>query len=44
MAETELKLLFVTDILGREIDPTTKNCLKILNFENGLQKRVYEMD
>lgn len=38
------KLLFVTDILGREIDPDAKNCIKILNFENGIQKRVYEME
>jgi CotH kinase protein len=38
------KLLFVTDILGREIDPNTKNCIKILNFENGTQQRIYEMD
>jgi hypothetical protein len=41
---TNVKLLFVTDILGREIDPNTKNCIKILNFENGTQQRVYEMD
>lgn len=38
------KLLFVSDILGREIDPDAKNCIKILNFENGIQKRVYEME
>jgi len=38
------KLLFVTDILGREIDPDAKNCIKILIFENGIQKRVYEME
>jgi hypothetical protein len=38
------KLLFVTDILGREIAPDTKNCIKILNFENGTQQRIYEMD
>ena len=38
------KLLFVTDILGRQIDPNAKNCIKILNFENGIQKRVYEME
>jgi hypothetical protein len=43
-AATKGKLLFVTDILGREIDPNTKNCIKILNFENGTQQRVYEMD
>jgi len=42
--ESNVKLLFVTDILGREIDPNTKNCIKILNFENGIQKRVYEME
>jgi hypothetical protein len=38
------QLIFVTDILGRVIDPAAKNCLKILNFENGTQKRVYEME
>jgi hypothetical protein len=38
------KLLYVTDILGREIDPAAKNCIKILNFENGTQQRIYEMD
>ncbi|MFM8597029.1 MAG: CotH kinase family protein [Flavobacteriales bacterium] len=38
------KLLFVSDILGREIDPDAKNCIKFLNFENGIQKRVYEME
>jgi hypothetical protein len=38
------KLLFVTDILGREIAPDAKNCIKILNFENGTQQRIYEMD
>ncbi|MFM6946300.1 MAG: CotH kinase family protein [Flavobacteriales bacterium] len=38
------KLLYVTDVLGREIDPDAKNCIKILNFENGIQKRVYEME
>ncbi|MEY4287191.1 MAG: hypothetical protein RL511_1277 [Bacteroidota bacterium] len=38
------KIVFVTDILGREIDPNTKNCIKILNFENGTQQRIYEMD
>jgi len=43
-AATKGKLLFVTDILGREIAPDTKNCIKILNFENGTQQRVYEMD
>ena len=43
-AETNVKLLFVTDILGREIDPNTKNCIKILNFENGTQQRVYEIE
>ena len=42
--ETNVKLLFVTDILGREIDPNTKNCIKILNFENGTQQRIYEID
>jgi hypothetical protein len=36
--------LYVTDILGRQIDPSTKNCIKILIFENGTQKRVYEME
>lgn len=43
-AATIGKLLFVSDILGREIDPNTKNCIKILNFENGNQQRIYEMD
>lgn len=43
-AGTNVKLLFVTDILGRGIDPNTKNCIKILNFENGTQQRIYEMD
>ena len=43
-AETNVKLLFVTDILGREIDLNTKNCIKILNFENGTQQRVYEIE
>jgi hypothetical protein len=38
------KLLFVSDILGREIAPDTKNCIKILNFDNGIQQRVYETD
>ncbi|MCF8202452.1 MAG: CotH kinase family protein [Crocinitomicaceae bacterium] len=38
------KLLFVSDILGREIAPDTKNCIKILNFENGTQQRLYETD
>ncbi len=44
LTQTTGKLLFVTDILGRQIDPNTKNCIKILNFENGIQKRVYEME
>jgi hypothetical protein len=43
-AATNGKLLFVTDILGREIAPDTKNCIKILNFENGTQQRVYEIE
>ena len=37
-------ILYVTDILGRVIAPETKNCIKILNFENGTQQRVYEID
>lgn len=40
----EVSLLFVTDILGRVIAPETKNCIKILNFENGTQQRVYEIE
>lgn len=40
----EPKVLFVTDLLGRTIDPNSKNCIKILNYENGIQKRVYEME
>ncbi len=40
----EPKLLFVTDVLGRIIDPNKKNCVKILNYENGTQKRIYEME
>jgi hypothetical protein len=43
-AQTPGKLLFVTDILGRQIDPNSKNCVKILNFDNGTQQRIYEMD
>lgn len=38
------KIVSVTDILGREISPDTKNCLKILNFDDGTQKRIYEVD
>lgn len=38
------QIIFVTDILGRVIDPKAKNCMKILNFENGTQQRVYEME
>jgi hypothetical protein len=38
------QILFVTDILGRLIEPTAKNCIKILNFENGTQQRIYEME
>ncbi len=38
------KILYVTDIMGRVIAPETKNCIKILNFENGTQQRIYEMD
>ncbi|MFM7643869.1 MAG: CotH kinase family protein [Sphingomonadales bacterium] len=41
---TQGQVLFVTDIIGRIIDPATKNCMKILNFENGTQQRVYEME
>lgn len=44
LSQTPGKLLFVTDVLGRQIDPNTKNCIKILNFENGIQKRIYEME
>jgi hypothetical protein len=44
LSQTTGKLLYVTDVLGRQIDPNTKNCIKILNFENGIQKRVYEME
>lgn len=36
--------LYATDILGRAIDPATKNCLKIVYFENGTQKRIYEVE
>lgn len=43
-AQTPGKLLFVTDILGRQIDPNSKNCVKILNFDNGTQQRIYEME
>lgn len=38
------KLLFVADILGRQIDPNSKNCVKILNFDDGTQQRIYEME
>ena len=43
-AQTPGKLLFVTDILCRQIDPNSKNCVKILNFDNGTQQRIYEME
>jgi len=38
------KVRCVTDILGREIAPDAKNCVKIIIFENGTQQRIYEMD
>jgi len=30
--------------LGRQIDPNSKNCVKILNFDNGTQQRIYEIE
>jgi hypothetical protein len=38
------KIISVTDVLGRSISAETKNCLKILLYENGAQKRIYEME
>jgi hypothetical protein len=38
------KIINVTDVLGRSIPAETKNCIKILIYENGAQKRIYEME
>jgi hypothetical protein len=42
--QTAGKIINVTDVLGRSIPAETKNCIKILIYENGTQKRIYEME
>lgn len=38
------KALKAFDMLGREIQLDAKNCLKVLTYENGSTKQVYEME
>jgi hypothetical protein len=38
------KAIKAFDMLGREIQLDAKNCLKIITYENGTTKQVYEMD
>lgn len=40
----EPTVIDVIDVMGRSIDADTKNCIKILIYNNGTQKRVYEME
>jgi hypothetical protein len=39
-----IKAVKAYDMLGREIPLDAKNCLKLITYENGETKQVYEMD
>ncbi len=39
-----LKALRAVDVLGREIPLDTKNCIKIVSYENGSVKQLYEYE
>lgn len=38
------KAIKAVDVLGREIPLDTKNCIKIVSFENGSVKQLYEYE
>ena len=41
-SENALKAIKAVDVLGREIPLDTKNCIKIVSYENGSVKQLYE--
>jgi spore coat protein H len=43
-SENALKAIKAVDILGREIPLSTKNCIKIVSYENGSVKQLYEYE
>jgi hypothetical protein len=42
--ENGLKAIKAVDVLGREIPLNTKNCIKIVSYENGSVKQLYEYE
>ncbi len=43
-SENALKAIKAVDVLGREIPLNTKNCIKIVSYENGSVKQLYEYE
>jgi hypothetical protein len=43
-ATEESKAIKAFDMMGREIKLNAKNCLKVITYENGTTKQVYEME
>ena len=43
-SENTLKAMKAVDVLGREIPLNTKNCIKIVSYENGSVKQLYEYE
>jgi hypothetical protein len=44
VSENSLKAIKAVDILGREIPLDSKNCIKIVSYENGMVKQLYEYE
>ena len=43
-SKNALKAIKAVDVLGREIPLNTKNCIKIVSYENGSVKQLYEYE
>jgi hypothetical protein len=43
-SENAVKAIKAVDVLGREIPLNTKNCIKIVSYENGSVKQLYEYE
>jgi hypothetical protein len=44
VSENSLKAIKAVDVLGREIPLDSKNCIKIVSYENGMVKQLYEYE
>ena len=43
-SENGLKAIKAVDVLGREIPLESRNCIKIVSYENGSVKQLYEYE